>query len=126
MRDDRGYTALHAIAAYNRWTDGREIVPVVRTILRAADEVDYAPSLRLYADVSVNDVDEISSRRGSWRLLSDQENRASWSPLHLVCVQGGIARGKVPLMKAMLQVDEDERVEVVSQFQCRTLMLLDR
>ncbi|KAL3794211.1 hypothetical protein ACHAW5_001488 [Stephanodiscus triporus] len=80
LRDERGYTALHAVAAYNRGSDWRELVP---------------------------------------------SNRASWSPLHLVCVQGGIARGKVPLMKALLQMDEDHRGGV-SPLQHRILALLDR
>jgi len=40
-RDGRGYTVLHAVAAYHRDTDGRELVPAIRAILHAADAIDY-------------------------------------------------------------------------------------
>jgi hypothetical protein len=56
---------------------------------------------------------------GSLRLLLDQHNRAKWSPLHLVCVQGGFHHGKVPLFRALLQDRQDDS--------CRQLLsLLDR
>ena len=149
-RDERGYTALHAVAAYNRASDGRELVPAVRAILRAADEIDRAAAFGvggatddgngdgaadavdgrgIGADGTIPTEDAggggAGGTGGSWRLRLDQSNRASWSPLHLVCVQGGIARGKVPMMKALLQMDEEDR-EGVSPFQHRILTLLDR
>ena len=76
--------------------------------------------------------DDNESARGSWRLLADQNNRASWSPLHLICVQGGITHGKVSLLKALLQMNNDDRhhqgtfITLTSQRQYQMLTLLDR
>jgi len=76
------------------------------------------------------------NKRGRWRLLADQNNRASWSPLHLICVQGGITHGKVALLKALLQINNDDRhhlnfttttiTAAVSRKQYETLTLLDQ
>ena len=135
LRDERGYTVLHAIAAYHRDSDGRELVPAIRAILHAADVIDYAAAF----GVGGADAGRGGGRGrggadgsgGSWRLLSGQSDRASWSPLHLVCVQGGIARGKVPAMKALLQItdeegDREDRVVSLSPSQHGVLTLLDR
>ena len=156
LRNQGGYTVLHAIAKCHveSDTDGRELVPVVRAILRAADEIDYAAAFGAggaRGDGAAEAVDgrgigndettpaEDAGRGGggadgtggSWRLLMDQSNRASWSPLHLVCIhQGGISRGKVHVMKALLQImDEEEDREdrfSLSPFQHGILTLLDR
>jgi len=56
---------------------------------------------------------------GSLRLLLDQNNRAKWSPLHLICVQGGFTHGKVPLFRALLQERQDDSSH-------QLLSLLDR
>jgi hypothetical protein len=120
---------VHKLLAYNRGVNGDDLVPVVRAILAAADAIDYGSAYRLggsvgnadvdvnefsfnFNDVALNDViseDDNESARGSWRLLADQNNRASWSPLHLICVQGGITHGKVSLLKALLQINNDDR-----------------
>ena len=157
LRDERGYTVLHQLLAYNRGVNGDDLVPVVRAILAAADAIDYGSAHRLGGsvgnaadvdanefsfnvnDVALNDViseDDDESARGAWRLLADQNNRASWSPLHLVCVQGGITHGKVSLLKALLQINNDDRhhrgtfitltATAVSQRQYQILTLLDR
>ena len=109
LRNQGGYTVLHAIATCHVESDmdGRELVPVVRAILRAADEIDYAAAFGpggARGDGAAEAVDgrgigndettpaEDAGRGGggadgtggSWRLLMDQSNRASWSPLHLV------------------------------------------
>ncbi len=55
---------------------------------------------------------------GSSRLLLDQLNRAKWSPLHLVCLQGGFMSGKVPLLRVLLQEHPDSSQQL--------LTLLDR
>ena len=131
LRDERGYTVLHAIAAYHRDSDGRELVPAIRAILHAADVIDYAAAFGVGGADAGRGGGGADGPGGSWRLLSDQSNRASWSPLHLVCVQGGIARGKVPAMKALLQImdEEEDRAGVrvsLSPFQHGILTLLDR
>lgn len=69
-------------------------------------------------------------------LLSDQKNRTSWSPLHLICVQGGFTHGKVSLLKALLQMNNEDRhhqgtfitvtATAVSQRQYQILTLLNR
>ena len=62
-------------------------------------------------EVALNELsseDNDKSARGSWQLLADQNNRASWSPLHLICVQGGFTHGKVSLLKALLQMNNDD------------------
>ena len=46
-RNDRGYTALHTLTAYNHDVDGDALVPVVTAILTAADEIDYGSAYRL-------------------------------------------------------------------------------
>ena len=156
LRDERGYTVLHKLLAYNRGVNGDDLVPVVRAILAAADAIDYGSAHQLGGsvgnadvdanefsfnvnDVALNDViseDDDESARGSWRLLADRNNRASWSPLHLICVQGGITHGKVSLLKALLQINNDDRhhqgtfitliATAVSQKQYQILALLDR
>jgi len=149
-------TVLHKLLAYNRGVNGDDLVPVVRAILAAADAIDYGSAYQLGGsvgnadvdanefsfnvnDVALNDVvgkDYDESARGSWRLLPDQKNRASWSPLHLICVQGGFTHGKVSLLKALLQMNNDDRhhqgtfitvtATAVSQRQYQILTLLDR
>ena len=159
LRDERGYTVLHKLLAYNRGVNGNDLVPVVRAILAAADAIDYASAYQLgglvgSAGVDVNafssNVNEVAlneilcmdytdSARGSWQLLADQNNRASWSPLHLMCVQGGFTHGKVSLLKALLQINNDDdrhhqgtftttltATAAVSQRQYQILTLLDR
>ena len=132
-RNDKGYTALHMVTAYNHGTDGKVLVPVIKAILKAADDIDYAAAYVLgTADegsdssqeedddenrVNINeivegDVDTETAQqqltRGSWRLLFDQNNRARWAPIHLISIQGGIIHGKVAVIKALLQVNDDE------------------
>ena len=120
LRNDKGYTALHMVTAYNHGSHGQELVPVIKAILRAADEIDYAAAYKLgeahYDDdedgdetkVNTNEITEggdnnndvvllasqreQSLTRGSWRLLLDNNNRAKWAPLHLICIQGGIGK----------------------------------
>ena len=159
LRDERGYTVLHKLLAYNRGVNGNDLVPVVRAILAAADAIDYASAYQLGGlvgsagedvnaisynvnEVALNEllcIDYNESARGSWQLLADQNNRASWSPLHLICVQGGFTHGKVSLLKALLQInnDDDDRhhqgtftttltaTAAVSQRQYQILTLLD-
>lgn len=226
LRDERGYTALHSLLAYNRTTDGEELVPLVSAILKTAEDVDFKAEFPLgrvkyddiyhmkqfYSDTQdiksdiaaidsateklistpkdknkvalsvltteaakisirvenckrklellqeenshikkelseakeeTNNTDDLSAREeqvnnlqskfsegvkryeeslkevtgadlnavtstdrktgGSSRLLLDQLNRAKWSPLHLVCLQGGFIRGKVPLLRVLLE-----------------------
>ncbi len=238
LRDERGYTVLHSLLAYNRTTDGEELVPLVFAILRAAEDVDFKAKFPLgrveyddiyhmkqfYSDIeeiksdiaaiesatekiitaSQNDktalaleatkifnraencerkiellqeesshiqkelneskeekknTDDLSVREelvnnlqckfsaelkryqeslkkitdedlyaamstdrksgGSSRLLLDQLNRAKWSPLHLVCLQGGFIHGKVPLLRVLLQEHPDSSRQ-------QLLTLLDR
>jgi hypothetical protein len=47
LRDERGYTVLHKLLAYNRGVNGNDLVPVVRAILAAADAIDYASAYQL-------------------------------------------------------------------------------
>ncbi len=68
---------------------------------------------------------------GSWRMLQDQKNRARWSPLHLMCVQGGIIFGGLPLLKCLLQIQPNfeqspEREKVNVERRKHLLSLLDR
>ena len=248
LRDNRGYTVLHSLLAYNRTTIGDILVPLVTAILRAAEEVDFAAEFPLgrikYDDVChmkqfFSDIGEIKSdiaamasateqlictesqqlrggeepirtlvnttndranncqrrlkllqtenahitreqseskeekkfnysddlrvreenvimllsnfldemklyeeateefavdvtelngdaatstirkRGGSLRLLLDQNNRAKWSPLHLICVQGGFTHGKVPLFRVILQEHQGSNRQ-------KLLSLLDR
>jgi hypothetical protein len=58
--DERGYTVLHAIAAYHRDSDGRELVPAIRAILHAADVIvafnwPTAKSVKKLADADADD-----------------------------------------------------------------------
>ncbi|KAL7531327.1 hypothetical protein ACHAXR_004881 [Thalassiosira sp. AJA248-18] len=145
LRNDRGYTALHTLMAYNHDVSGEELVPVVEAILRAADEVDYGAAFRLGDGSEVDDESKINRNEivepgggeagrkvGSWRLLLDQNNRAQWSPLHLMFVQGGISYGKVFAMKSLLQMNENRNnknegdEEKRSQYQHRIMTLVDR
>ena len=56
--------------------------------------------------------------------------RAQWSPLHLVCVHGGIAHGKIPIMKSLLQLNQTAITQVEAkqrtQYQQQIIKLLDR
>jgi len=104
LRNDKGYTALHTVTAYNHATHGDVLIPVIKAILSAADEIDYACAYTLGTidgeDMNENVVNtnEIVERqdisttiqqqrqqasRGSWRLLFDNNNRAQWTPIHL-------------------------------------------
>lgn len=100
-RTDRGFTPLHAVAGYNRDVDGeRELVPVVRAILHAAEAIDFGRET------------EDGTRRaggsgGAWRMVFDQKTRPCWSPLHLLYVSGGMINGKIAMTKALLQMDQD-------------------
>ena len=241
LRDERGYTVLHSLLAYNRTTDGDELIPLISAILRAAEEVDFQAEFPLgrvkyddiyhmkqfYHDIEViksdiasietateqiittpkenkaaiatftteafkilnraenckkklellqeenlhikkelseskektNNTDDLCVREelvnklqskfsdemkryqesqkevtgtdltaatstdgrrteGSLRLLLDQHNRAKWSTLHLICLQGGFTRGKVPLLRILLQEHPDSSQQL--------LKLLDR
>ena len=151
LRNDKGYTALHTVTAYNHATHGDVLVPVVRALLSAADEIDYACAYTLGTveneDINGNTVNtnEIVERqdisttiqqqrqqasRGSWRLLFDNNNRARWTPIHLICVQGGIVHGKVAVLRSLLQMDEaytcQEEQEEAIQYQTKLLQMLDR
>lgn len=152
LRNDKGYTALHTVTAYNHATHGDVLVPVIRAILSAADEIDYACAYTLGSEededmnentVNTNEIIEgqdISTTaiqqqreqasRGSWRLLLDNNNRAQWTPIHLICVQGGIVHGKVAVLRALLQMDvantcEEEQEEAI-QYQKQIICSLDR
>lgn len=102
------------VTAYNHGSHGEELVPVIKAILSAADEIDYAAAYKLgeaneedeedETKVNTNEITEGGDgnddaldaqeqiTKGSWRLLLDNNNRAKWSPLHLICVQGGIGK----------------------------------
>ena len=54
-RNDRGYSALHTLTAYNHDVDGEALVPVVTAILTAADEIDYGSAYRLGNNNIVDD-----------------------------------------------------------------------
>lgn len=140
FRNERGYTVLHSLVAYNRAIPGEELVPVVKRILSAAELIDWGSEYTLDTDgrdvnVNTNEVegedtpDESTPRRtgGAWRLLMDQKNKSQWSPLHLAFVQGGYAFGKVALAKSLLQMDdetEDQEDDIKSRE--RVLQLVDR
>lgn len=120
LRDDRGYTPLHSLLAYNRTTVGEELIPLVDAILEAAEKIDFGAEFPLCSREE-KEPKYCTSRKtgGSLRLLLDQNNRARWSPLHLICVQGGFMRGKVDLLKALLQDKKNSS-------QQQLLSLLDR
>ncbi|KAL3798040.1 hypothetical protein HJC23_012331 [Cyclotella cryptica] len=140
FRNERGYTALHCVLAYNRCVAGEDLVHVVNAILRAAEEINWGSEYTLNEgqgdlgadDVNTNLVDgvmvENAERKtgGSWRLLIDQKNDAQWSPLHLVFVLGGTTCGKVPLARALLQMNTNnsENEDVESQHHRHHLLLL--
>ena len=142
FRNERGYTVLHSLVAYNRAIPGEELVPVVKRILSAAELIDWGSEYTLDTDeseinvnINTNEVEgegtenESMPRRtgGAWRLLMDQKNKSQWSPLHLAFVQGGYAFGKVALAKSLLQMDdetEDEEDDIRSRE--RLLKLVDR
>jgi len=151
LRNDKGYTALHTVTAYNHATHGDVLIPVIKAILSAADEIDYACAYTLGTidgeDMNENVVNtnEIVERqdisttiqqqrqqasRGSWRLLFDNNNRAQWTPIHLICVHGGIVHGKVAVLRSLLQMDEayacQEEQEEAVQYQQQMLTMLDR
>lgn len=128
MRDDEGYTVLHTILGYANSTSGTELVPAVRAILRAADEIDWGCVIDDNPEGHVLGANELSSREGSWRLLLDQANSDFRSPMHVVCFNDGCvcALGKVPLMRVLLQMDDYEYDGGVDSFQHRILTLLDR
>ncbi|KAL7522727.1 hypothetical protein ACHAWX_007400 [Stephanocyclus meneghinianus] len=140
FRNERGYTALHCVMAYNRSVAGEELVPVVNAILRAADEIDWGSEYRLSEsqdyvrceDINTNLVTGVMEDNGprktggSWRLLMDQKNDAQWSPLHLVFVLGGVTFGKAPLARALLQMNSNisENEDVESSYHRYNLLLL--
>ncbi|KAL7453907.1 hypothetical protein ACHAWC_005537 [Mediolabrus comicus] len=131
-RDYRGYTALHTLLAYNRTTVGMELVPLVKAILRAAEQIDFGAEFSLSLGTESNDNNNhttTTNRKtgGAHRLLLDQNNRAQWSPIHLICVQGGFSRGKVDLLMALLQVGEISIEQQQQQQQRQQLLsLVDR
>ncbi len=86
--------------------------------MRAADEIDYA----IDGDTDANMSDEIRAMSGSWRLLLNQNNRACWSPLHLLCAQGGTIHG---MLKVLLQINEGDDDNIL-QYQRKVLTLVDR
>ena len=111
--------------AYNQTVPGVVLVPVIEAILRAADDINFGEEYRLGVGeglqldedgVNTNEIIEPRGGRGeetsmgSWRLLLDQNNRAQWSPLHLMFVQGGIKYGKIAVMKALLKINEGHDV----------------
>ena len=110
--------------------DGAQLIPVVSAILKAADEIDYGAEYVVGSGAGEPAQDEVPTRsEGRWRLLRDQQNRAQWSPLHLICVQGGISHGKLPILKALLQIGqgrENERRTQLSARQRELLELTDR
>lgn len=146
LRNERGYTALHTLMAYSHSTPGGDLVPLVKAILRAADEINYGAEFRLgrgeegsreaedECKINTNEIVEgegeptqVRLVGGSWRLLLDQNNRARWSPLHLICVHGGITHGKIAVIKALLQMDVDENDGgELNQYRQRIITLLDR
>jgi hypothetical protein len=152
-----------------------ELVPLVKAILRAAEQIDFGAEFSLSlgtgddnaaavssdgGNVAVNDENAINTNEvndninnnnntnttiesndnnnnctttnrktgGAHRLLLDQNNRAQWSPIHLICVQGGFSRGKVDLLKALLQEDESsiEQQQQQQEQQQQLLSLVDR
>ncbi|KAL7509352.1 hypothetical protein ACHAXN_006360 [Cyclotella atomus] len=136
FRNERGYTALHCLLAYNRGMAGEELARVAEAMLVAAEEIDWGSEYTLTSledthensqDTNTNEVDDDvedesnTPRRtgGAWRLLMDQNNQAQWSPLHLVFVQGGVSFGKVALVRALLKMniahddDDDNRQKVL-------------
>jgi len=146
LRNQRGYTALHTLMAYSHSTPGDDLVPLVKAILRAAEEINYGVEFRIGRGdegcreaegeykINTNEIVEgegepkkVRRMGGSWRLLLDQNNRARWSPLHLICVQGGITHGKIAVIKALLQMDGDENDGgELNQYRQRILTILDR
>ncbi|KAL9188927.1 hypothetical protein ACHAXT_011417 [Thalassiosira profunda] len=148
LRNERGYTALHTLVAYNQLERVEDLIPVAKALLKAADEVDYGATYKLgdgreeieqENKINTNEVEDEEAtsvpgkegRRsgGSWRLLLDQNNHAQWCPLHIMCVHGGLSRGKVMMVKALLQMSEtsdEEENEEVRQYQHQILTLLDR
>ncbi len=111
------YTVLHSLIADHHAERGQEIVPVARAILRAADEINYA----IDGDTVARMSDEIRVMSGSWRLLLNQNNRARWSPLHLLCTQGGRIHG---MLKVLLQINEGNDDNIL-QYQRKVLTLVD-
>ena len=97
--------------AYNQATAGEELVPVIKAILRAADEINYAAELRLgrscgdgeidESRINTNEIVELGDEektdvlRGSWRLLLDQNNKARWSPCTSFAYKGHLHMEKI-------------------------------
>jgi hypothetical protein len=120
------YTALHTLMAdRSTATRGQDVAPVVRAILKAADEIDYRSNVE--ADPMS---DEHQSLPGSWRLLLDQKNCVRWSPLHFLCSHGhdGMVYGKLVALKALLQMDGDDVgvLPINQEHQQTAITLLDR
>ncbi|EJK55698.1 hypothetical protein THAOC_24539 [Thalassiosira oceanica] len=106
--------------------DGAALIPVVDAILKAADEIDYGAEYVLGSGTGELAQDEVPRMsEGRWRLLRDQRNRAQWSPLHLLCVQGGISHGKLPILKALLQIGPDQENEQRTQLSARQRELIE-
>ena len=106
--------------------NGAQLIPVVNAILKAADEIDYGAEYVLGSGTGGVAQDEVPGMsEGRWRLLRDQRNRAQWSPLHLICVQGGISHGKLSILKALLQIGEDRENERRTQLSARQRELIE-
>lgn len=78
------------------------ILPVIREVLNAADKIGYGVE---NGGVSL-DAKTIMERCGSWNLLSDHNNPARQSPLHVfLCYE---KHNKVAILKTLLQMDRDK------------------
>ncbi len=92
LDDERGYTVLHSLLAYNdNTTEQDNLFRLVSAILTAAESVGFGAKFP----------SSITSRKtsgGSLRLLLDQKNHVRVSPLQLIC-----DRGQLPLFRVLLQ-----------------------
>ena len=71
---------------------------------------------QLFCTIDDADLKASSERKtgGSLRLLLDQHNGAKWSPLHILCLNGGFSQGKVSLLQALLKGHQDASHQLLS------------
>lgn len=114
-RDERGYTALHRLACHHGMgNSGRRAATVASHLFEAAETVNFG-----------------GRGCGAFALASDQENRARWSPLHMLCKHGGYSDGYVDFVGALLLLkrengEEEESKERIMQAAAFVSRLVDR
>ena len=109
------FTILHTIMMQGPGMPCQDVVPVIKAILTAADQINYTAKGQQMME---------SEDSGSWALLLDNNNHEGVSSFHLLCECPSFWCN-VPMSKVLLQMGKHDDIAEAIQYQKKIFTLCD-